>query len=74
VQSLCIALAAEGVGSAWISSTIFCPDVVRSALGLPTAWAPLGAIAVGYAATAPSPRAEPDLAEAYVLRAATNPG
>lgn len=73
VQSLCIALAAEGVGSAWISSSIFCPDVVRTALGLPTAWNPLGAIAIGYAETAPSPREEPDLAEAYVLRAATNP-
>jgi coenzyme F420-0:L-glutamate ligase/coenzyme F420-1:gamma-L-glutamate ligase len=73
VQSLCIALAAEGVGSAWISSTVFCPDVVRSVLELPPTWAPLGAIAIGYPGSVPAPRAETDLAEAYLLRAATTP-
>ncbi len=36
VQSLLIALTAEGLGSCWVSSTMFCRDVARRALGLPS--------------------------------------
>lgn len=56
VQNLMIALAVNGVGSAWISSTMFCPDTVRAALDLPDTWVPLGAIAIGYPAHESQPR------------------
>jgi coenzyme F420-0:L-glutamate ligase / coenzyme F420-1:gamma-L-glutamate ligase len=48
VQALLVALAVRGVGSCWIGSTIFTPDLVRTELDLPDDWEPLGAIAIGY--------------------------
>ena len=48
VQGLLVALAVRGVGSCWIGSTIFTPDLVRQTLDLPEDWEPLGAIAIGY--------------------------
>jgi coenzyme F420-0:L-glutamate ligase/coenzyme F420-1:gamma-L-glutamate ligase len=51
VQGLLVALAVRGLGSCWIGSTIFAADLVRSELGLPGDWEPLGAIAIGYPQT-----------------------
>ncbi|MFC4125417.1 coenzyme F420-0:L-glutamate ligase [Nocardia rhizosphaerae] len=56
VQGLLVALAADGLGSCWIGSTIFAPEVTREVLGLDGDWMPLGAIAIGQPLDEPAPR------------------
>ncbi|GAB3732877.1 coenzyme F420-0:L-glutamate ligase [Nocardiopsis nanhaiensis] len=68
VQSLLVGLAMEGLGSAWISSTMFCAGVVREVLDVPEDWRPMGAVAVGYAAEAPKDRAPRDPDDFVVVR------
>ena len=66
VQSLLIALAAEGLASCWVGSTIFAADVVRDVLDLPSDWQPLGAIAVGHPAQPLTPRMPRDPEGAFL--------
>ncbi|MEU9609355.1 coenzyme F420-0:L-glutamate ligase [Streptomyces sp. NPDC048057] len=68
VQNFLVALAGEGLGSAWVSSTMFCRDVVREVLALPSDWDPMGAVAVGRAAGPPKPRGPRDAAEFVTVR------
>jgi len=60
VENLLVALAVEGLGSCWVSSTLFCQQAAAGALGLPPGWEPMGAVGVGRAAAPPRPRPERD--------------
>jgi len=68
VQNLLVALAVEGLGSCWVSSSLFCGPVASAALDLPAGWEPMGAIGVGHAAVPPAPRPERDAAGFVVTR------
>ncbi|WP_413809111.1 coenzyme F420-0:L-glutamate ligase [Streptomyces sp. OE57] len=68
VQNLLVALAGEGLGSAWVSSTMFCRPVVREVLGLPDDWDPMGTVAVGQAAVPPVARPERGVEGFVVVR------
>jgi coenzyme F420-0:L-glutamate ligase/coenzyme F420-1:gamma-L-glutamate ligase len=65
VQNLLVQLAVEGLGSAWVSSALFCPDVVRSVLDVEGE--PLGVVAVGHPAAQPAGR-DPRDPEQFVVR------
>lgn len=63
IENLLVALAVEGLGSCWISSTLFCREVAVGALGLPDDWEPMGAIGVGHPAAAAAERPPRDPAD-----------
>lgn len=66
VENFLVALAAEGLGSCWISSTMFCADLVRAELDLPADWQPMGSVAIGHAAVDP-PARPPRSPDAFLL-------
>jgi len=68
IEHFLLSLTVDGLGSAWISSTLFCADVVSAALDLPTGWRPLGAVAVGHPVTEPPLRDDGDGADLLLVR------
>jgi len=68
VQSLMVALAAQGVGSCWISSSLFAPEIAASALDLGPEWQALGCVAAGYARDDPHPRSTANIQDILDIR------
>jgi coenzyme F420-0:L-glutamate ligase/coenzyme F420-1:gamma-L-glutamate ligase len=68
VQNLMVALAAQAVGSCWISSSLFAPEVAARALGLEAEWLALGCVAAGYARAPSPPRFPTDSQEFLDIR------
>jgi coenzyme F420-0:L-glutamate ligase/coenzyme F420-1:gamma-L-glutamate ligase len=64
IQSLLLALHAQGFASCWVASTLFCQEESREALGMGDEWFALGTVAVGpMPAGAAPPRPPLDLSE-----------
>ncbi len=68
VQNLLVALAVEGLGSCWVSSSLFCKDVAREALALPGNWEPMGVVGVGHPTAPAPPRPDRDIEPLIALR------
>ena len=62
LQTFMLSLAAEGIGSCWISAPVFCGDVVRAHFGLGTSVEPQALVLAGSPSPEyePRPRPEPD--------------
>ncbi|MEX0991065.1 MAG: coenzyme F420-0:L-glutamate ligase [Actinomycetota bacterium] len=57
IENLLVAFHSQGLATCWVSSTLFCKEETRQALGLDHEWIPLGSVAIGRpAAEAPGPR------------------
>jgi F420 biosynthesis protein FbiB-like protein len=62
-QNLLLAAQAQGLGACWLCAPLFCADVVRDALALPTHWEAQGMITLGYPAAAGKPYVRRPLSE-----------
>ena len=67
VQNMLLMAYSLGLDTGWMCAPLFCPDVVRHALGLPAGLAPHALIAVGYRGREPRRRPRMPLADLIVL-------
>jgi coenzyme F420-0:L-glutamate ligase/coenzyme F420-1:gamma-L-glutamate ligase len=68
IQNLLLALHTRRVASCWISSTLFCQEETRDALGVEEGWHALGTVAAGPMPEGGASRPRPPLDLADVLR------
>ena len=61
IQNLLLGLSAQGLASAWISSSIFCREEARDALGMGEEWLALGTVACGPMPNGEAPKPRPDI-------------
>jgi coenzyme F420-0:L-glutamate ligase / coenzyme F420-1:gamma-L-glutamate ligase len=47
VQNMLLLAHARGLGACWMCAPLFCPEIVREALGLPADWQPQALITIG---------------------------
>ena len=69
LQNVMLAAHANGLASCWMCAPVFCPEVVRDAVGLDRALIPHALITLGYAAKAPPDRERSPLDRIIALRA-----
>ena len=55
IENVLLAAHGEGLGSCWFCAPLFCPDIVRKTLKIPTHIAPQALITLGYPANKPNP-------------------
>ena len=69
LQNVMLAAHANGLASCWMCAPVFCPEVVRDAVGLDRALIPHALITIGYAGKTPPERERPALDQIVALRA-----
>ncbi len=68
IQNLLIALAADGIGSRWLTGPGFYADAVHAVLDLPAGWVPVGVVGVGHTAEQPREHPAPTPSDVIVRR------
>jgi coenzyme F420-0:L-glutamate ligase / coenzyme F420-1:gamma-L-glutamate ligase len=69
LQNVMLAAHANGLASCWMCAPVFCSDVVRDALNLPSELIPHAIVTMGYPARPPRARERPSVDQIVVLRA-----
>ncbi|HZO30111.1 MAG TPA: nitroreductase family protein [Chloroflexota bacterium] len=69
LQNVMLAAHANGLASCWMCAPVFCSDVVRDALNLPSDLIPHAIVTMGYPARPPRARERPSVDQIVVLRA-----
>jgi len=62
-----LAAHAEGLGSVWVCSPLFVPNVVQKTLDLPEAWEPQAMYFLGYPVEIPKPRERKSIKEIVIF-------